>query len=125
MGDTAGAASDIPGWGCGEETPGPERIVSFLSPIDGTVTVTTTAGTLFALEGDVKGCNPDLCVGDGVLTDIAGANAAGLDSALIPGGIHGAAHGLFMGEMPDAARLAALLAGHAASPTYAIPSLRW
>ncbi len=66
-----------------------------------------------------------LCVGDGVLTDIAGANAAGLDSALIPGGIHGAAHGLFMGEMPDAARLAALLAGHAASPTYAIPSLRW
>ena len=66
-----------------------------------------------------------LCVGDGVLTDIAGAVGAGLDCALIPGGIHGAAHGLAMGEMPDAARLDALLAGHAVRPTYAIPSLRW
>ncbi len=66
-----------------------------------------------------------LCVGDGMLTDIAGANATGLDSALIPGGIHGDAHGLFMGELPQAAPLAALLAEHAARPTYAIPSLRW
>lgn len=66
-----------------------------------------------------------LCVGDGVLTDIAGANGAGIDSALIPGGIHGEEHGLHMGEMPDAARLAALLAPHAFRPTYAIPSLRW
>jgi HAD superfamily hydrolase (TIGR01459 family) len=66
-----------------------------------------------------------LCVGDGVLTDIAGANAAGFDSALIPGGIHGEAHGLFMGELPAASRLALLLAEHTARPTYAIPSLRW
>lgn len=66
-----------------------------------------------------------LCVGDGVLTDIAGANAAGLDSALIPGGIHGEPHGLFMGEMPDAARLASLLAAHPPRPTYAIPMLAW
>jgi HAD superfamily hydrolase (TIGR01459 family) len=66
-----------------------------------------------------------LAVGDGVLTDIAGANAAGLDSALIPGGIHGEAHGLLMGELPDPTRLAALLAEHTPRPTYAIPSLRW
>jgi HAD superfamily hydrolase (TIGR01459 family) len=66
-----------------------------------------------------------LCVGDGMLTDIAGAVAAGLDCALIPGGIHGEAHGLKMGEIPDPARLDALLASHAARPTYAIPSLRW
>ena len=66
-----------------------------------------------------------LCVGDGVLTDIAGAVGAGLDCALIPGGIHGAAHGLLMGEMPDAARLDALLAEHDVRPTYAIPALRW
>jgi len=66
-----------------------------------------------------------LCVGDGLLTDIAGANAAGIDCALIPGGVHGEAHGLHMGEMPDPARLAALLEGHAARPTWAIPSLRW
>jgi ribonucleotide monophosphatase NagD (HAD superfamily) len=66
-----------------------------------------------------------LCVGDGLLTDIAGANAAGIDCALIPGGVHGEAHGLHMGEMPDPARLAALLEGHEARPTWAIPSLRW
>ncbi|MBM3522503.1 MAG: TIGR01459 family HAD-type hydrolase, partial [Alphaproteobacteria bacterium] len=59
-----------------------------------------------------------LCVGDGVLTDIAGANAAGLDSALIPGGIHGEPHGLFMGEMPEPGRLAALLSEHEPRPTY-------
>ena len=66
-----------------------------------------------------------LCVGDGVLTDIAGANAAGLDSALIPGGIHGEVHGLVMGELPTADRLARLLADHTARPTFAIPSLCW
>lgn len=66
-----------------------------------------------------------LCVGDGVLTDIAGANASGFDSALIPGGIHGEPHGLFMGELPEPARLALLLAEHDARPTYAIPCLRW
>lgn len=66
-----------------------------------------------------------LCVGDGMLTDIAGANAAGIDSALIPGGVHGEAHGLVMGELPVADRLAALLAEHEARPSYAIPSLRW
>ena len=66
-----------------------------------------------------------LCVGDGLHTDIAGAAAAGLDSAFIPGGIHGAAHGLAMGEAPDAARLAAQLAGAPAPPSYAIPALVW
>ena len=66
-----------------------------------------------------------LCVGDGLLTDIAGAAAAGLDSAFIAGGIHGEAHGLAMGVMPDAARLAAVLRGAPAIPTYAIPGLAW
>jgi HAD superfamily hydrolase (TIGR01459 family) len=66
-----------------------------------------------------------LCIGDGLLTDVAGANAAGLDSAFIPGGIHGAAHGLAMAEAPDPARLGALLAGAVARPTYAIPALVW
>ena len=66
-----------------------------------------------------------LCIGDGLLTDIAGAAAAGLDSAFIPGGIHGAAHGLAMGEMPDPARLGPLLSGAAARPTVAIPALIW
>jgi hypothetical protein len=32
-----------------------------------------------------------LCIGDGVITDIAGANAQGLDSLFIAAGIHGEA----------------------------------
>jgi len=85
-------------------------------------------GAVYAAALDLLGGPPRervLCVGDGLLTDIAGAAGAGLDSALIPGGIHGAAHGLTMGEAPDPGRLAELLAGHAVLPTYAIPSLRW
>lgn len=85
-------------------------------------------GAVYAAALDLLGGPPRarvLCVGDGLLTDIAGAVAAGMDCALIPGGIHGAGHGLLMGEAPDPARLEALLAGHDARPTYAIPSLRW
>jgi HAD superfamily hydrolase (TIGR01459 family) len=66
-----------------------------------------------------------LCVGDGLLTDIAGAAAAGLDSAFIPGGVHGAAHGLVMGVTPDPAGLAALLAGAPAQPRFVIPGFAW
>lgn len=85
-------------------------------------------GPVYATALELLGGPPRgrvLCVGDGVLTDIAGANAAGLDCALIPGGIHGEPHGLHMGEMPDPARLAALLAEHPPKPTYAIPQLAW
>ena len=66
-----------------------------------------------------------VCVGDGLLTDIAGAAAAGLDSALIPGGIHGAAHGLAMGAAPAPVAVAALLADAPARPTWVIPGFVW
>ncbi len=67
-----------------------------------------------------------LAVGDSLRTDVAGANAAGLDVALVTAGIHqeelgGAAWGEAVD--PVALRTTADAAGHV--PTYAIPSLRW
>jgi HAD superfamily hydrolase (TIGR01459 family) len=66
-----------------------------------------------------------LCIGDGLRTDILGANRAGLPSAFIPGGIHDTELGIRMGETPDPARVAALLARFGASSTYVLPALRW
>ena len=66
-----------------------------------------------------------VCVGDGLRTDILGANRAGLPSAFIPGGIHDAELGIAMGEAPAAAPLAALLTRLGAAPTYILPELRW
>ncbi len=66
-----------------------------------------------------------LCVGDGLRTDITGAANAGLHSAFIPGGIHDRDLGIRMGEAPDPARVAALLAEFGVSATYILPSLRW
>jgi HAD superfamily hydrolase (TIGR01459 family) len=66
-----------------------------------------------------------LCVGDGLRTDILGANRAGLPSAFIPGGIHDADLGIRMGEAPDPAAVAALLKRFGATATYVLPALRW
>lgn len=67
-----------------------------------------------------------LAVGDSLRTDVAGANAAGLDVALVTAGIHQEElGGAAWGEAVDPANLRAIAdaAGHV--PTYAIPSLRW
>jgi HAD superfamily hydrolase (TIGR01459 family) len=66
-----------------------------------------------------------LCVGDGLRTDILGANRAGLASAFIPGGIHDTDLGIRMGEAPDPARVAALLHRFGVNATYVLPGLRW
>ena len=66
-----------------------------------------------------------LCVGDGLRTDILGANRAGLPSAFIPGGIHDADLGIRMGDAPDPGRVAALLQRFGANSTYVLPALRW
>ena len=64
-----------------------------------------------------------LCVGDGVVTDVKGANAQGLDVLFIAAGIHGAdavgAGGL------DAAAAEALLARDGVSATWAMADLEW
>jgi HAD superfamily hydrolase (TIGR01459 family) len=64
-----------------------------------------------------------LCIGDGVATDVKGANAQGLDVLFVASGIHGA-------ETIDAAgvnaqAVEALLAKDAAHATYAIADLVW
>jgi HAD superfamily hydrolase (TIGR01459 family) len=66
-----------------------------------------------------------LCIGDGLRTDILGANRAGLPSAFIPGGIHDAELGIAMGEAPRPGPLATLLTRLGASPSYVLPELRW
>jgi HAD superfamily hydrolase (TIGR01459 family) len=73
-----------------------------------------------------------LAIGDGLATDIAGAAGAGIDTAFIPGGIHGAAMGIAMGEAPTAAGYHAAVAAQGplhgvplARPTWMIPALRW
>jgi len=66
-----------------------------------------------------------LAIGDGLPTDIAGAAGASIDTAFIPGGIHGAAMGIAMGGLPTAAAYRAVAAAHAARPTWMIPALRW
>jgi HAD superfamily hydrolase (TIGR01459 family) len=66
-----------------------------------------------------------VCIGDGLRTDILGANRAGLPSAFIPGGIHDSELGIAMGEAPAPAPLAALLKRLGATPSYVLPELRW
>ncbi len=64
-----------------------------------------------------------LCIGDGVATDVKGANAQGLDVMFVAGGIHGAEtvgpDGL------DVAAAAALLAKEGAHARWAMAALSW
>ena len=76
-----------------------------------------------------------LAVGDNFLTDIRGANQAGLASLLVAGGIHADELCVPGRQAPDAeqteparvdpARIAALAASHAAYPDAAIAALIW
>ena len=65
-----------------------------------------------------------LCIGDGVVTDVRGANAQGLDCLFIAAGIHGdAAQGPDGALDPAAAE--ALLHAETAYARYAMLELRW
>lgn len=66
-----------------------------------------------------------LAIGDSLRTDVAGADAAGLDSLLITGGIHAEELGLAAGTAPDPARLAAVCARSGHHPTWAAGLLAW
>jgi HAD superfamily hydrolase (TIGR01459 family) len=60
-----------------------------------------------------------LCIGDGIPTDVKGAQAQGLDCLFVYGGIHG-------GEIAgDPARVGELLAEHGTAAAFAIPTLNW
>jgi HAD superfamily hydrolase (TIGR01459 family) len=60
-----------------------------------------------------------LAIGDSLRTDIAGAAAAGIDSAWILGGIHGEA------VAGDIGRAAAMSADYGLAPAFCLNSLQW
>jgi HAD superfamily hydrolase (TIGR01459 family) len=74
----------------------------------------------------VPGKRRVLAIGDSLRTDVAGARAAGIDVAFVPGGIHAEGLGLKkMGELPDPAALAHLAREFGVRPTYVLPELKW
>ncbi len=66
-----------------------------------------------------------LAVGDSLITDIKGANGAGIDSALVTSGIHAEELGLAYGEHPDPTRLEMACRRLGALPDVALPAFRW
>jgi HAD superfamily hydrolase (TIGR01459 family) len=66
-----------------------------------------------------------LAVGDSLRTDIAGAAAAGIDSVLVTGGIHGEELGAAPGQLPDPTRLEAALATGGHHPVAAMARFLW
>jgi HAD superfamily hydrolase (TIGR01459 family) len=65
-----------------------------------------------------------LAVGDGLATDIAGANAQGLDALFVAGGIHAAEVRGVEGRL-DPGALAGLLAAAGVAARYAMDALSW
>jgi HAD superfamily hydrolase (TIGR01459 family) len=76
---------------------------------------------VYSLCLEAMGVRDVLAVGDGMQTDIAGATAAGLDSALVTSGIHRDD----IGEDGNGARFQQLLVRYPYRPTYLIQRLRW
>jgi HAD superfamily hydrolase (TIGR01459 family) len=67
-----------------------------------------------------------LAVGDAFATDVAGAQAAGLDSLFCSGGIHADELGTVYGQMPDLAKMETAIAKHGnLRPTAAIGGFVW
>ena len=66
-----------------------------------------------------------LVVGDSLRTDIAGAEAAGLDAVLVTGGIHADELGAGPGGASLAQRLEAACAREGARPMAALPAFVW
>lgn len=62
-----------------------------------------------------------IAIGDGIETDIPGANRRGIPALLITGGVHAP----LWGDPPDATRLGAVLNDHGLSVEAAIDRLRW
>ena len=75
--------------------------------------------------GEVLGRTVDaseaLAIGDGVLTDLKGADQNGIDALYVSGGIHARDYGEAL--EPDPVRLAAFLAKHGHAPVAIIPRL--
>ncbi len=66
-----------------------------------------------------------LAIGDTLHTDVAGAAAAGIDAALVTGGILFRDLGGLWGRLPDPGRLTDLLAAQEQRPAVILPCLVW
>lgn len=64
-----------------------------------------------------------LAVGDGLYTDIRGANTVGIDSYFIPGGVHCRTLEINYGEIGDMDKVMQLMAALQVRPTYIAPRL--
>jgi HAD superfamily hydrolase (TIGR01459 family) len=62
-----------------------------------------------------------IAIGDGLPTDVAGAQAFGVDSAWVAGGIHAAD----LGPTPDPQAIERVAATAGCRPTFAVPALVW
>jgi HAD superfamily hydrolase (TIGR01459 family) len=78
----------------------------------------------FALLPDVAPARI-AAIGDSLRTDVAGAQAAGIDSIFIAGGIHGAELGVDSGGRIDPAAYAAFSDAAEWKPTAVLPFMRW
>ena len=63
-------------------------------------------------------------IGDSLHHDIAGANAAGIDSVFVAGGVHLQELACELNEVPTKEDLQTLFALHGETPTYVVPMLR-
>jgi HAD superfamily hydrolase (TIGR01459 family) len=79
---------------------------------------------LFGAGAEVDGRRV-LGVGDSLHTDIAGAEAAGLDSVLVTSGIHAEELGLDFAEQPDPARLTEICEREGHLPVAVVPAFIW
>lgn len=67
-----------------------------------------------------------IMVGDSLHHDIKGANAAGIDSAFITGGIHATELGISaFGEIADFSAVQSLSSKCGACPSYVLPAFIW
>ncbi|MGB1026294.1 MAG: HAD hydrolase-like protein [Rhodospirillaceae bacterium] len=64
-------------------------------------------------------------IGDGLHTDMPGAEASGLDGILVTGGLNAQPLGIRHGEKADPAKVATLMAKHGLSPVAMIPAFVW
>ena len=63
-------------------------------------------------------------VGDSLHHDVAGANASGISSVFVAGGIHREELGSELGAVPDQKALEKLFETHAETPTHIVPMLK-
>ncbi|KAJ7947437.1 Haloacid dehalogenase-like hydrolase (HAD) superfamily protein [Quillaja saponaria] len=67
-----------------------------------------------------------IAVGDSLHHDIKGANAAGIQSVFITGGIHATDLGLTnFGEVPNSSSVQSLAVKYEAYPSYVLPAFKW